>query len=154
MLICFLISCLLLCVISLVGMLLSMNEWCGYVVSGFYFVFRESDMKCSIGWIMGKLFVLLCGMVMLVIDVGGSGLKVVLFDENGVMLGDCVCVFMLEGVLFEGMVDVLVVLVVLLSVFDWVLIGFFGVVCYGWVLIVLYFGNELWWDFFFVEVLG
>ena len=68
-------------------------------------------MKRSTGRTTGKPSAPPRGTVTLAIDVGGSGLKAALLDENGVMLGDRVRVPTPEGVSPEGMVDALVALV-------------------------------------------
>ncbi|MFK2903843.1 ROK family protein [Dyella ginsengisoli] len=92
--------------------------------------------------------------VTLAIDVGGSGLKAALLDQDGAMLGDRVRVPTPEGVSPEGMVDALAALVAPLSAFDRVSIGFPGVVRHGRVLTAPHFGNKPWRDFPLAEALG
>lgn len=85
--------------------------------------------------------------VTLAIDVGGSGLKAALLDEDGALLGDRLRVPTPKGVSPQGMVDALVALVGPLPAFDRVSIGFPGVVRHGRVVTAPHFGNEPWHDF-------
>ncbi len=92
--------------------------------------------------------------VTLTIDVGGSGLKAALLDQDGAMLGDRVRVPTPEGISPEGMVDALADLVAPLPAFDRVSIGFPGVVRHGRVLTAPHFGNQPWRDFALADALG
>jgi hypothetical protein len=92
--------------------------------------------------------------VTLAIDVGGSGLKAALLDEDGALLGDRVRVPTPEGVSPQGMVDALAALVAPLPTFDRVSIGFPGVVRHGRVVTAPHFGNEPWRDFPLADTLG
>ena len=119
-----------------------------------HFVFRENGMKRNTGQTTGKSSAPSRGPVTLAIDVGGSGLKAALLDEDGVMLSDRVRVPTPEGVSPEGMVDALETLVAPLSGFDRVSIGFPGVVRQGRVVTAPHFGNDPWRDFPLAEALG
>ncbi|HEX5306931.1 MAG TPA: ROK family protein [Dyella sp.] len=87
------------------------------------------------------------GPITLAIDVGGSGLKASVLDEDGSMLADRVRVPTPEGVSPEGMIDALADLVAPLPRFDRVSIGFPGVVREGRVITAPHFGNDPWHDF-------
>ncbi|HET6433655.1 ROK family protein [Dyella sp.] len=94
------------------------------------------------------------GLATLAIDVGGSGLKAAILDEDGVMLTERVRVATPEGVAPETMVDALAALVAPLPAFDRVSIGFPGVVRGDRVITAPHFGNEPWHDFPLAEALG
>lgn len=111
-------------------------------------------MKRNTGRAAGKLSAPRRSTVTLAIDVGGSGLKAALLDEDGAMLGERVRVPTPEGASPEGMVDALAGLVAPLTGFDRVSIGFPGVVRRGRVVTAPHFGNEPWRDFPLADTLG
>ena len=85
--------------------------------------------------------------VTLAIDIGGTGLKAILLDGKGAMVGDRVRIGTPYPATPKAMVDALVKLVRPLPSFDRISIGFPGVVRDGRVITAPHFGNEQWREF-------
>jgi len=84
------------------------------------------------------------GIRTLAIDIGGTGLKASVLDEEGQMLVDRVRVETPVGSPPEGIVETLAKLVEPLPAFDRVSVGFPGVVRDGWILTAPNLGHTDW----------